>query len=341
MRSNPLVTIAIPTYNRSKRLDLALSILVPQVLRHPDVEILISDNNSPDNTFEVVQRYLNPVHPNIRYQRHNENIGPDANFISCYDNSWGRYFWLCGDDDIIIEGALERLLEHLHTADYDLIFATSYSFHTDYIAEYRGDPLNRRYHSVTSARQFALIVNIMFTFISGIIVNKERLEELPHEPFANFIGTNLVQLSWTLPLLRSHRRSLVLWQRVVAGRGGHAGGYSFGQVFGEALSTITKRLLPENPDVVHAVINASLRRWFPGIIYHLRHQANQHCQMEDAPGILNHYYGSNFRYWLFAYPVLKLPLPLAHIWMQVGALLNKLLLLISSPGFWRKEIRSS
>lgn len=340
MQSSPLLTIAIPTYNRSDRLDLALSILVPQVLRHPDVEILISDNSSPDDTFDIVQKYLGPAFPNIRYQRHDKNIGPDANFISCYDNSLGRYFWLCGDDDIIIEGALDRLMEHLRAADYDLVYAASYSFNRDYIAEYRGDTLNRRYHSITSARQFALAVNIMFTFISGIIVNKGRLDELPHEPFTDFVDTNLVQLSWTLPLLRSHSRSLVLWQPVVAGRGGHAGGYSFGVVFGQALSTITRRLLPDHPPLVSGIINASLRRWFPAIIYSLRREANQNCYMEEAPAILKRYYSRNFRYWLFAYPVLRLPLPLAYIWMRGGAFLNRLLLPISNPGFWRKEIRS-
>jgi glycosyltransferase involved in cell wall biosynthesis len=341
MQPNPLLTIAIPTYNRSSRLDLTLSILVPQVLGHPDVEILVSDNSSPDDTFDIVQRYLDPAHPNIRYQRHSENIGSDANFISCYDNASGKYFWLCGDDDIVIEGALDRLIGHLHAEDYDLIFAHPYSFHNDHIEEYRGDLFNRRYHTITDAHQFAMTVNIMFTFISGIIVNKERLDEFPHEPFASFINTNLVQLSWVLPLLRTHRRSLVLWQRVVAGRGGHASGYSFGEVFGKAFFTVTKRLLPDQPHLVRGLMNVTLRTWFPGMIYELRRQGNQNCHMEDAPGILRRYYGNNFRYWLFAYPIFKLPLPLARIWVRAAAILNKLLLFLAHPGFWRKEIRSA
>jgi abequosyltransferase len=335
----PLLTIAIPTYNRSKQLDLALSVLIPQAIRHPDVEILISDNCSPDDTSEVVNRYLGPANPNIRYQRHDHNIGPDANFISCYDRAQGKYFWLCGDDDIIVAGALDRLLERLHAEEYDLIYATSYGFRNDYIAEYQGDPLRRRYHTVTSAHQFALIVNIMFTFISGIIVNKERLERLPHEPLTNFIGTNLIQLSWVLPLLPHHTRSLVLWERVVAGRGGDAGGYSFGKVFGEALASVTKQLLPDNPELVRAILNPSLRRSLPSIIYDLRRDANQHCHMEEASGILNRSYGRNFRYWLFTYPVLKLPLPLARIWARSGGIVSKVLYMVLLPNFWRKEIR--
>jgi abequosyltransferase len=335
----PLLTIAIPTYNRSELLDQMLSILHAEVLRHPDVEILISDNGSIDDTPAIVQRYLDSGWPNIHYQRHAENIGPDANFVSCFDNAQGRYFWLCSDDDIIIEGALDRLLEHLHDQDYDIIYATSYSFSQDYIAEYQGDALERHYHSVVSAHQFALIVNIMFTFISGIIVNKERLDQLPHESPSNFIGTNLIQLSWALPLLCSHRRSLVLWQRVVAARGGNAGGYSFGQVWGERLSGILKRLLSDNPHLVQIITNVSLRRWFPSAVYNLRHEANQRCHLEDAPNILKKFYGSNFRYWLFTYPIFKLPLPLARIWVRAGAIVNKLLYVLWFPNFWRKEIR--
>jgi abequosyltransferase len=337
-RQKPVLTIAIPTYNRADRLEIALSVLVPQVMRNADVELLISDNASVDGTAAVVEKFLDPAFPNIRYHRHEANIGPDANFLSCLERAGGRYFWLCGDDDIIIEGALDRVMGHLRRADYDLVYATSYAFREDHLAEYHGDPLKRRFHVVTNAEEFASTVSIMMTFISGIIINKDRLEELPHEPPANFEDTMLVQLSWVLPLLRWHRRSLLLWDRVVAGRQGAAEGYAFGKVFGESLRTVLLRLLPDRPALVNAVTNTGLRAGFPSILYALRRDENPHCGVEDAARMMMPVYGKNVRFWLFVYPVLKLPVPLAGLWVKMCGPINKGLRLMHLPNSWLKEI---
>ncbi|HZY61823.1 MAG TPA: glycosyltransferase family 2 protein, partial [Edaphobacter sp.] len=219
----PLLTIAIPTYNRSRELEMLLNVLAPQLSNHPEIELYISDNASPDDTPALVQRFQSKGLI-LRYHRHSENIGSDANFLSCFQAAQGKYFWLFSDDDIILPGAIDNLASHITRTDYDIIYATSYGFRHDYLAERQGDPLGRRFHTITNARRMASVVNIMFTFISGIIINKQRLNEIPREDPSAFLGTNLVQLSWALPLLLHHRQSLVLWDRPVAGRQGAAGG---------------------------------------------------------------------------------------------------------------------
>jgi abequosyltransferase len=334
--SSPLLTIAIPTYNRSSDLAQLLGILLPQLEGRPEVELLISDNASTDDTSAVVHRFLQQFQ-SIRYNRHPENIGPDANFLFCFNMARGRYFWLCGDDDIILPGVIEELLSHITAADFDVIYATSYGFRYDYLAERQSDPLNRRFHTITSARHLALVVNVMFTFISGIIVNKERLEAIPHEDPADFLDTHLVQLSWSLPLLRDHRRSLVLWNRPVAGRQGNAGGYALAKIFGERLISVTNRLLPDRPEIAQIITNFTIRRWFPSIVYDVRSSGNQRLQIDQAHSILCKTYGRNFRYWLFTYPVLKLPLPLARLWLKAGVVVNKFIYAVSVQDFWRVE----
>lgn len=332
----PLLTIAIPTYNRSQLLGALLGILAPQLAGHPEVELLISDNASPDNTQEVVQQFID-AGLSIRYRRHPENIGSDANFVACFQMARGKYFWLFGDDDIIVPGALDEVLSHLASQEYDLIYATSYGFREDWKAERQQDPLHRRFHAITSASRYAKVVNIMVTFISGMIINKQRLEEIPHEDPAAFLGTNLIQLSWTLPLLRQHRRSLVLWDRPVAARQGNAGGYALGNVFGEKLTGVLSRCLPDRPDLAACVTDFAIRRWFPSIIYDVRSSGNGNLQIEKAHVALEQSYGRNFRYWLFAYPMLKLPLPFARLWLKAGAALSKTIYVVSIPNFWRKQ----
>ena len=46
----PLLTIAIPTYNRSEDLAGLLEVLEPQLAEFPQVEVLVSDNASTDDT---------------------------------------------------------------------------------------------------------------------------------------------------------------------------------------------------------------------------------------------------------------------------------------------------
>jgi glycosyltransferase involved in cell wall biosynthesis len=333
----PLLTIAIPTYKRGTILGEALATLAPQLAEHPEVELLICDNASPDNTPEIVQHFIDSG-LFIRYHRHHENIGPDANFVFCFHMAAGKYFWLCSDDDIIRPGALDEILGHLAKQEYDLIYATGYGFRQDWRAEQQQDPFNRRFHTFTDPRLLAKVINITFTFISGMIVNKQRLETIPHEDPSAFLDTNLIQLSWTLPLLLNHRRSLVLWTRPIAARVGQAGGYSIGKVFGEKLVTVTARCLPDRPDIAACITNFTIRRWFPAMLYDFRSSGNKNLTIEQAHAELKVSYGRNFRYWLFTYPVLKLPLPLAWVWAKIGEALSKIIYMISIPGFWRKEI---
>ena len=335
--TRPLLTIAIPTYNRSNELEMLLTALAPQLTNHPEIELFISDNASPDDTAALVRCFQDKGLA-LRYHRHPENIGPDANFLSCFRAARGKYFWLFSDDDIILPGTIDTLISHIAHGDFDIIYATSYGFSRDYVAERQDDPFGRDFHTITSARRMALVVNIMFTFVSGMIINKERLDDIPHEDPSSFLATNLIQLSWVLPLLLHHRRSLVLWNRPIAARQGAAGGYSLGSVFGENFQHMLQRSLPGRRDLVSIITNFALRRWFPSIIYDVRLSGNQNLGLEEADAMLYSCYGNNFRYWLFIWPVFKLPLPLARLWFKTGALISKGLYILFVPDFWKKQI---
>lgn len=339
----PLLTIAVPTWNRASLLTELLTTLAPQLAGLPteEVELLISDNGSTDATSDVVARFADQG-LRLHHHRHPVNIGSDANFISAFKMARGTYLWLFSDDDIIVPGAVDDLLNHLRHTELDLVYATSYGFRNSWSAERQQDPMDRRFHTITSAAHLTRVVSIMFTFISGIIVNKARFEDLRRsdptvEDPSAFLGTNLTQLSWILPLLRHHRRSLVLWQRPVAGRLDNGGGYPIGDVFGENLSAVTARCLPDRPNLASIIANFTLRRWFPSQVIEIRASANQKFSLDQAGAALRHTYGSNPRYWIFTWPVLKLPLPLARVWVIAGTALSKLIYMFEVPTFWRKQ----
>lgn len=343
--ATPLLTIAIPTFNRAATLDALLRVLEPQLAQFPQVELLVSDNASEDHTPQVTaeaQSRFAAAGLHLQVQRHTSNIGSDANFASCYATARGTFFWICGDDDLIVPGALATVIPHLTGPDgkpsqTDLLYATSYGFQNDFLAERAEDPFHRTFHTIRSPQQFAMIVNIMFTFISGIIVNKARLESFLHEDPSHFVGTNLVQLSWSLPLLLHFRQGIVLWTRPVAARNGNAHGYNIGEVFGERLAANVTRLLPGRPDLSAPILNFALRRWFPSILIDVRSANNTTLGLDHAHIGLRRAFGNNPRYWLFTYPALKLPLPAAKLYTKATAAVSKLLYIAHLPGFWRKQ----
>jgi glycosyltransferase involved in cell wall biosynthesis len=93
----PLVTIAIPTFNRADS-------YFPQTLKcalkqtYPDLEIIVSDNASTDHTGALVAGIDDP---RVRYFRHGISIGANNNFNFCVAQAKGKYLLLLHDDDMI------------------------------------------------------------------------------------------------------------------------------------------------------------------------------------------------------------------------------------------------
>ena len=113
----PILSICIPTYNRA---DLLKGLLNNIVAQSGDfdfvnkVEIVISDNNSSDQTSSLVAEYQG-VYPNIIYSRNEKNLLFDRNVYNVIKMSTGKYCWLLGDDDLICHGFLSFLVKyHFH-----------------------------------------------------------------------------------------------------------------------------------------------------------------------------------------------------------------------------------
>jgi glycosyltransferase involved in cell wall biosynthesis len=317
----PLLTIAIPTYNRSGCLAQLLEFLAPQLAGETRVELLISDNASPDDTPEVVASFQ-ARGTELTYSRNETNIGPDANFLRCYEKAQGEYVWLVGDDDVIVPGGLREVLERLQTRRYDLIHVNSLGFRDTFARQF--DPGSRRgIKEFKSARDFALYVSTGFTFISGIIFRKSAIKTNMEDLFRNYIGTNLLQLSWTFTLLRESPKCVCLLDRLIASRVENSGGYGAFRVFGTNLNAVVRDFFGLQSPVGRAILNRTIQTWFPwAIVQNKRGRHNSHLP-EDVGSILAGLYGHDLRFWFFVYPLLYLPLPLAEIWLFAIRVVNR------------------
>jgi glycosyltransferase involved in cell wall biosynthesis len=111
--TRPLVSIGIPTYNRaSSYLKHTLRSAVNQTYKN--IEIIVSDNCSPDNPESVVKEFNDP---RIRYYRQEKNIGAINNFNFCLEQSRGKYFLLLLDDDLIDEDFVSTCMDAVKCCD--------------------------------------------------------------------------------------------------------------------------------------------------------------------------------------------------------------------------------
>ena len=106
------LSICIATLNRGGLIGQTLDSIVSQLTEQ--VEIVIVDGASTDNTQEVVLSYWKR-YTNVRYTRLAYKGGVDQDFSRAVELATGEYCWLFSDDDIIKAGAIDAVLEVLQT----------------------------------------------------------------------------------------------------------------------------------------------------------------------------------------------------------------------------------
>lgn len=179
MIHEPLLTIAIPTYNGSRTIKNMLDLLLPQC--NDKVQLLISDNCSTDSTEEIIADYKK-VWTKIEYHRNEVNIGPDANFLQCMRMAKGHFTWLVSDDDIVVEGAVEKITGFLEKhPDMGLVYLTTRDFRGAYhcIDEctiHKPEVKDDLY--TVNKSEFMTYAGSYWGFMSSYICNTARFKEI-------------------------------------------------------------------------------------------------------------------------------------------------------------------
>ena len=114
----PLVSVCVPTYNGAAYLDACLDSLLDQDLQ--DLEVVIGDDNSSDDTLVIARRRKDP---RVRVLAFEENAGMAGNWNRCLAEARGEYVALVAQDDLVARVWGERLVELLEShPEADLAF---------------------------------------------------------------------------------------------------------------------------------------------------------------------------------------------------------------------------
>ncbi|MBE9139443.1 glycosyltransferase family 2 protein [Nodosilinea sp. LEGE 07088] len=104
----PLVSVVIPTYNRSDYLQEAIASALGQT--YTNIEVVVTDDCSPQSPEPLIRGFNDP---RIRFLQNDQNLGITLNITSGFEAAKGKYVASLNDDDRWTPDFLTRLVPHL------------------------------------------------------------------------------------------------------------------------------------------------------------------------------------------------------------------------------------
>jgi len=127
-KSNPLLTIIMPTYNSAATIDIALESIINQTFQN--IEVLIIDGLSSDDTIEIAKKYQLEF-PQIKITSETDKGIYDAmnKGISIAQGEW--VYFIGSDDSLYETTTLEQVLNNEKIKNLDVIYGNVYSMGFD------------------------------------------------------------------------------------------------------------------------------------------------------------------------------------------------------------------
>jgi abequosyltransferase len=178
------LSICMPTYNFGAFIGETLDSIIPQLT--DDVEIVILDGGSKDNTSQVVTEYQQKC-SQIRYIQQPHKGGIDRDMATSIEQAYGEYFWLFSSDDIMKPNALATVLQEIKSGlDVYLCGLTLCDKQMSIIADHKvssaqnGDIFNL-HEPDDRARYFssAITTTAFFSFMGSLIMRRAWWDGVP------------------------------------------------------------------------------------------------------------------------------------------------------------------
>jgi glycosyltransferase involved in cell wall biosynthesis len=167
------ISICIPQYNRIAYLVKSLKLIENQ--EHQDIEVIVSDDRSDDDTVEVITELQKNYKYPLVFSRNETNLGYDRNYRKCIELASGEYCIVIGNDDSIYQpGSITFLEDFLIRNDYpELGFS-------NFVEDNNREVIVKRAQEtrVLGAGKYVALKNYScFSFVGGLIYKKSAFDK--------------------------------------------------------------------------------------------------------------------------------------------------------------------
>lgn len=142
-KSNSLVSIAMATYNGAKYIEEQLQSIIHQT--YSNLEIVIVDDCSKDNTVEIVEQYQQE-YPFIRLYVNEQNSGVTKTFEAAIQECSGEFIAISDQDDIWELNKIEILVNEI--GEHDAVYSNSL------LVDASGQSLNKSFTTIMNMKTY-------------------------------------------------------------------------------------------------------------------------------------------------------------------------------------------
>jgi hypothetical protein len=214
------ISVCIPQYNRCAHLLVALESIRAQT--YGNVEVVVSDDGSTDESRTAIPEYLARSGMNYQYIQQEKNLGYDANLRAALAGATGEYLFILGNDDVIhAPTTLAEIATHLKESRPDLAIGN--------VADARTHEVAMRVtktRSLAGSPEVALTMFRALSCVTGLIFSRDAF--LRHNT-SRYDGSIFVQMYLGSAIIASGGRLLTI-ASTIASTGtdvgaGHANSY--------------------------------------------------------------------------------------------------------------------
>jgi glycosyltransferase involved in cell wall biosynthesis len=199
------LTIVIPTYNRGNKLNRLLNLLFEQISdgKLSDfVNVLVSDNNSTDNTRAICDKFLKNI--NFEYFFNSTNIGFDKNIIKSYQSVKSEYVWFFADDDIPKSNSVHTIYKTLKSSLPEILL---YSFAQPQHSNIRFFDYPEKVYETKNIKESINLINKFPKISIYILKNDKRILEPRY--YESFLGLGWMHIILSYNVLYFNKESKV------------------------------------------------------------------------------------------------------------------------------------
>lgn len=175
-----LLSVCIPAYNRPELLKRALSSIIgASSSPHIPLEIIITDDSSTEASSKNTQEILMSWGTNWKYQWNQPRLGMAANWNESVKLATGEYVLILHDDDFLLPGAVDNLLNNLQTykKDYKVLL---FGVHVVYEDEqlFKKQVVSRELYLPPPEAIRRLMLDSSFVRFPAIAISKQAFAEV-------------------------------------------------------------------------------------------------------------------------------------------------------------------